>query len=74
MTNLEKLIETLQNAPIEKTVCFIRHFDYCKFCIYLTEHGCEKDDETRYLDKDYIDTFYRFCEEGIKQYLESEVE
>ena len=61
MTNLEKLIETLQNAPTEKTACFIANniYDACNMCIYLKEctAGVEYD-----------------CKQGIKQWLESEVE
>ena len=61
MTNLEKLIEILQNAPIEKTACFIHNNidGACNMCIYRKE--CT-------LSVEYN------CEDGIKQWLESEAE
>ena len=60
MTNLEKLIETLQNAPIENTACFIEMnaFDECEFCVFKEQECREFED----------------CGQGIKQWLESEVE
>ena len=73
MTNLEKLIETLQEAPIEKTACFINYnvFFECNYCAFRdTKTGeCTVD-----FDRDeYTDIFYHFCEQDIKQWLESEV-
>ena len=59
MTNLEKLIETLRNAPIENTACFIArgYDDACNMCIYRKE--CT-------LGVEYN------CEQGVKEWLESE--
>ena len=64
MTNLEKLIETLQNAPIEKTACFIfRNAERpCSFCIY-DNTTCEM-----------VDDYIADCKGGIKQWLESEAD
>lgn len=64
MTNLEKLIETLQNAPIEETACFIVNNaeTSCHFCIYENT-TCEM-----------VDDYIADCKGGIKQWLESEVE
>ena len=73
MTNLEKLIETLQKAPIENTACFIAHnrFDYsCRWCAFHKDGKCTE------LKKDYdgySEVSYYICEEGIKKWLESEV-
>lgn len=69
MTNLEKLIETLQKAPIERTACFIfNNFDVrykCHFCAFAFTEECIRNNNY----KTILD-----CKNGIKQWLESEVE
>ena len=72
MTNLEKLIETLQNAPIERTACFIFHnANYpCKFCINKYEMISLKFGERQFCD----DISKTGCIYGIRKWLESEVE
>ena len=70
MTNLEKLIETLQNAPIERTSSFIcNYMDRCIFCSFQKDKECTVDFDT----DEFTDTFYHFCEQGVKQWFESEV-
>ena len=77
MTNLEKLIETLQKAPIEKTACFILHSSNaetrCNFCVFqLGDDNCNP---KRVKDTCGIPTwFYGACYDGVKQWLESEEE
>ena len=65
MTNLDKLIETLQNAPTERTACFIvKNVKFpCKYCVV-----------NRICAGSIGGKFEMVCEDGIKQWLESEVE
>lgn len=68
MTYLENFIEILQTAPVERTACFIAHnFDYCcRWCNFFKNGKCSA-------EADQSEAMYIICEEGIKQYLESEV-
>ena len=78
MTNLEKLIDTLQNAPIERTACFINSIfaDSCRFCAYGKECFVETKDGKGiiFMTCGAKDCSFIICEKGIKQWLESEVE
>ena len=71
MTNLEKLIETLQNAPVEETAYSICEYtDRCMFCSFQKDKECTVDFDT----DEFTDTFYHYCEQGIIHWLESEAE
>ena len=60
MNNLEKLIETLQNAPIEETACFFDNISCCNLCVNK--------------DMPVSQCISPMCKDKIKQWLESEVE
>ena len=78
MTNLEKLIETLQNAPIERTACFINStfVDSCRFCTYGKECFEKTTDNEGIIFTicEAKSQSFITCEKGIKQWLESEAD
>lgn len=81
MNNLEKFIETLDSVPIRQTACFIQNnFEFpCKLCVYHAGHPfgtswCTAKTDEAIFAKHPTWSSKDFCIDGIKQWLESEVE
>ena len=64
MTNKDKFIDTMINAPVEQVACFIdKNMEQpCKFCVY-EKTACGIGDD-----------YYPDCENGIIEWLEKEVD